>query len=119
MKLHQMNGVPSIRGLRSPVSVVIGTFADGMNTEEILTACPGLEADDIRKALQYAAEAMHDRESICILLPESPALSASGISSDLKFPHSTSGSRTRREHIAPFSHSTLFARIAPQSVSFL
>jgi len=58
----QMDGVPSIRGLRIPVATVVGMVADGMNEEEILKAYPDLEREDIREALQFAAEAVRERE---------------------------------------------------------
>ena len=45
---NRMGGVPCIRGLRIPVSVVFGMIADGMTVEQILTACPDLEHEDIR-----------------------------------------------------------------------
>lgn len=54
---EQMGGVPCIRGLRIPVATVVAMVADGMSQEEILAAYPDLEAEDIREALQYAAEA--------------------------------------------------------------
>lgn len=59
---NRMGGVPCIRGLRIPVSVVIGMIADGMTVEEVLTAFPDLEHEDIREALRYAAEAVRERE---------------------------------------------------------
>jgi uncharacterized protein (DUF433 family) len=59
---HQMGGVPCIRGLRIPVATVVGMVADGMSTEDILRSFPDLEGDDIREALQYAAEALRERE---------------------------------------------------------
>jgi uncharacterized protein (DUF433 family) len=58
----QMDGVPCIRGLRIPVATVVGMVADGMSHQEILDAYPDLEAEDIREALQYAAEAVRERE---------------------------------------------------------
>lgn len=58
----QMDGVPCIRGLRIPVATLVGMVADGMDNEEILGAYPDLEAEDIREALQYAAEAVRERE---------------------------------------------------------
>jgi uncharacterized protein (DUF433 family) len=58
----QMGGVPCIRGLRIPVATVVGMVADGMTQAEILKAYPDLEAADIREALQYAAEAVRERE---------------------------------------------------------
>lgn len=44
----QMGGVPCIRGLRIPVSTVVGMVADGMSEQEILAAYPDLEAEDVR-----------------------------------------------------------------------
>ena len=58
----QMGGVPCVRGLRIPVATVVGMVADAMTTEEILRAYPDLQAEDIREALQYAAEAVRERE---------------------------------------------------------
>lgn len=58
----QMGGVPCIRGLRIPVATVVGMVADGMTEKEIVKAYPDLEHEDIRQALQYAAEAVRERE---------------------------------------------------------
>ena len=58
----KMGGVPCIRGLRVPVATVVGMVAEGMTNEEILAAYPYLEPDDIRQALEYAAEAVRERE---------------------------------------------------------
>ncbi len=58
----QMGGVPCIRGLRIPVAAVVGMVAEGMPDQEILEAYPDLEAEDIREALRYAAEAVRERE---------------------------------------------------------
>ncbi|OGH61453.1 MAG: hypothetical protein A3G34_05585 [Candidatus Lindowbacteria bacterium RIFCSPLOWO2_12_FULL_62_27] len=58
----QMGGAPCIRGIRIPVASVVGMVADGMKEEEILKAYPDLELEDIREALQYAAEAVRERE---------------------------------------------------------
>jgi uncharacterized protein (DUF433 family) len=58
----QMDGVPCIRALRIPVATVVGMVADGMTNAEILAAYPDLEADDIREALRFAAEAVRERE---------------------------------------------------------
>ena len=59
---QQMGGVPCIRGLRIPVATVVGLVANGMTEAEILEAYPDLEAADIQEALQYAAEAVRERE---------------------------------------------------------
>lgn len=59
---NQMGGVPCIRNLRIPVATIIGMVADEMSMAEILEAYPDLEREDIREALQYAAQAMLERE---------------------------------------------------------
>lgn len=58
----QMGGVPCVRGLRIPVATVVGMVADGMSESEIVSAYPDLEAEDIRAAMHYAAEAVRERE---------------------------------------------------------
>jgi uncharacterized protein (DUF433 family) len=58
----QMGGVPCVRGLRIPVATVVGMIADGMSEAEIVAAYPDLEADDVREAIRYAAEAVRERE---------------------------------------------------------
>jgi uncharacterized protein (DUF433 family) len=58
----QMGGMPCIRRLRIPVATVVAMIADGMSSDEILAAYPDLERDDISEALQYAAEAVRERE---------------------------------------------------------
>jgi uncharacterized protein (DUF433 family) len=50
-----MGGRACIRGMRIPVSVIIGQIAHGATTEELLTEYPYLEAPDIEQALEYAA----------------------------------------------------------------
>lgn len=59
---EQMGGVPCIRSLRIPVATVVGMLADGMSIEEIVAAYPDLEAEDVREAMRYAAEAVRERE---------------------------------------------------------
>ena len=59
---NQMDGVACIRNARIPVATVIGMMADGMSNEEILQAYPDLDAEDIREAVQFAAEALRERE---------------------------------------------------------
>jgi uncharacterized protein (DUF433 family) len=48
-------GKPCIRGLRFPVSRLLGLLAAGETRETILKAYPYLEAADIDEALRYAA----------------------------------------------------------------
>jgi len=59
---QKLGGVPCIRGLRIPVATIIGMVADGMTKLEILEAYPDLEEGDITEALQYAAQAVRERE---------------------------------------------------------
>ena len=62
VRADQMGGVPCIRGLRIPVATVVGMVADGIGDAEILAAYPDLEAEDVREAMRYAAEAVRERE---------------------------------------------------------
>ena len=57
-----MGGAPCIRGLRIPVAMVVGMVAEGLTNQQILKAYPDMERADIREALQYAAEAVRERE---------------------------------------------------------
>jgi uncharacterized protein (DUF433 family) len=59
---NQMGGVPCLRGLRIPVATIVDMVADGMSEREILESLPDLEANDIREALRFAAEAVRERE---------------------------------------------------------
>ena len=65
----QMGGVPCIRGLRIPVATVVDMIADGMSQAEILRAFPDLEEQDLHEALQYAAEAVRERQLPLVSLP--------------------------------------------------
>lgn len=48
-------GKPCIRGIRFPVSRLLGLLASGETRETILRAYPYLEGEDIEEALRYAA----------------------------------------------------------------
>ena len=48
-------GKPTIRGLRFPVSRLLGLLASGETRESVLKAYPYLEPEDIQEALNYAA----------------------------------------------------------------
>ena len=50
-----MGGRACIRGMRIPVSVVVGQIAHGASFDEILVGYPDLERQDIEEALRYAA----------------------------------------------------------------
>jgi len=64
-----MGGVPCIRGLRIPVATVVGMVAEEMTIAEILAAYPDVEAEDIREALQFAAETVRERELPLVTVP--------------------------------------------------
>ena len=60
-KTGQMGGVPCLRGLRIPVATVVALVAEGETTQDILALYPDLDADDVREALLFAAEAVRER----------------------------------------------------------
>jgi len=49
----KMGGVPCIRGLRTPVAMVVDMVAAGMTPGEILADFPDLEREDIAEALRH------------------------------------------------------------------
>ncbi|MEK6651416.1 MAG: DUF433 domain-containing protein [Nitrospirota bacterium] len=51
-----MGGRACIRGMRIPVSVIVGQVAHGATVDEILRDYPDLEQEDITEALEYAVE---------------------------------------------------------------
>lgn len=59
---RQMGGAPCVRGLRIPVATVVDMVAQGMTEGEILRDYPDLEKEDIKESLQFAAEAVRERE---------------------------------------------------------
>jgi uncharacterized protein (DUF433 family) len=52
---HVCTGKPCIRGLRFPVSRLLGLLASGETRETIIETYPYLEAEDVEEALLYAA----------------------------------------------------------------
>jgi uncharacterized protein (DUF433 family) len=48
-------GRPCIRGMRFPVSRILGLLAAGETPESILKSYPYLEKEDIQESLSYAA----------------------------------------------------------------
>jgi len=60
-----MGGRACIRGMRIPVSVIVGQIAYGATFDEILEGYPDLEKADIQQAVEYAAwltqEEIHPR----------------------------------------------------------
>ena len=58
------HGSPTIRGLRYPVSMIMGLLASGMTTDEVLADYADLERDDVLAALEYAARVTQTRTSV-------------------------------------------------------
>jgi uncharacterized protein (DUF433 family) len=56
-----MGGRPCIRGLRFPVSRLLGLLASGETEQDILAHHPDLEHEDIRAAIAYAAAIADER----------------------------------------------------------
>lgn len=52
------HGDPCIRGTRVPVSVIVGSIADGDTLADVLAAYPSLTEEYVRAALRFAAEAV-------------------------------------------------------------
>jgi len=50
-----MGGRVCIRGMRIPVSVIVGQLAHGATMDDILADYPDLEREDVQQALRYAA----------------------------------------------------------------
>ena len=50
-----LGGRACIRGMRIPVSVIVGQIAHGASFQEILEGYPDLREEDIRQAVEYAA----------------------------------------------------------------
>lgn len=57
-----MGGVPCVRGTRIPVATIVGLVAQGRTAEEILVDFPTLAAEDVRAALEFAAQAVSERQ---------------------------------------------------------
>lgn len=55
-KVH--GGDPCIKGTRVPVSIILGSLAEGSTVGEILREYPTLKRADVNAALQFAAEAV-------------------------------------------------------------
>ena len=58
------HGEPCIKGTRVPVSVIVGSIAQGDTSEQILEAWPQLTSEDINAALKVAAKAVNNADFI-------------------------------------------------------
>lgn len=50
-----LGGRACIRGMRIPVSVIVGQIAHGATFDEVLQGYPDLHREDVVQALEYAA----------------------------------------------------------------
>lgn len=57
-----MTGLPCIRGMRIPVTTILGLLAAGAPEREILKEYPDLEAEDLKACMAYAAWLTRERE---------------------------------------------------------
>ncbi len=55
-----MGGRACLRGMRIPVSVIVGQIAYGATIEEVLADYPDLEREDIQQVLAYSAWLAHE-----------------------------------------------------------
>lgn len=53
-------GKPCLRGMRFPVTTLLGYLAGGMSVEEVLTDFPILEQEDVLEAIAFAAAVMDE-----------------------------------------------------------
>jgi len=58
------HGKPCIKGTRVPVSVIVGSIAEGDTPEQIIEAWPQLTGEDIRAALRFAAVMVSSADKI-------------------------------------------------------
>jgi uncharacterized protein (DUF433 family) len=64
-----MLGKPVIRGTRIPVELLLRKLAEGAKIEDLLDAYPKLAADDIRAALEYAADTISHESVLALTSP--------------------------------------------------
>lgn len=50
-----MGGRACIRGMRIPVSAILGQLAHGATVDDVLMGYPDLVEEDVREAMEYAA----------------------------------------------------------------
>ena len=54
------HGDPCIAGTRVPVSVLVGSIADGDSFEQILASYPQIRLEDIQAAIEFDSSAASD-----------------------------------------------------------
>ncbi|NTU57271.1 MAG: DUF433 domain-containing protein [Anaerolineales bacterium] len=50
---------PCIKGTRIPVSMIVGSVADGMSFDEVIDSYQQLKRESVQAALAYAADIVH------------------------------------------------------------
>lgn len=68
-----MLGKPVIRGTRIPVELILRKISEGATEADLLDAYPGLDAEDIRAAIGYAADTLAHEETILMGDPSKTA----------------------------------------------
>jgi uncharacterized protein (DUF433 family) len=58
------HGEPCIKGTRVPVSVIVGSIAEGDSSQQILEAWRQLTSEDVKAALKLAAEAVNNGDFV-------------------------------------------------------
>jgi uncharacterized protein (DUF433 family) len=61
-----MMGKPVIRGTRIPVELLLRKLGGGATEEDLLDAYPSLTREDIRAAMEYAADTLAHEETILL-----------------------------------------------------
>ena len=64
-----LGGRATIRGMRIPVSVIVGQVAHGASWDEVLRDYPDLEREDILACLDYAAQLVGDERVYAVGSP--------------------------------------------------
>ncbi len=61
------NGKPTFRGKRITVQTILGYLSEGDSEADILVQYPGLEPEDIRACLRFAAQIMGQRYDLAMV----------------------------------------------------
>ena len=64
-----MQGKPVIRGTRVPVELLLRKLAEGATIPDLLNAYPRLGVEDIRAALDYAADTIAHEAFVALSSP--------------------------------------------------
>lgn len=57
-----MGGVPCVVGTRIPVATIVSMIAEGRSVPDVVADFPQLSTDSVYAALQFAADAVRERE---------------------------------------------------------